>query len=326
MGITPELLRRTTAQVSGSETRPLQNDVAVSRRHVIGHLTIQEKTMQLKKGFRWAASLASLAIAVTAHAGALTTPYAVSTGQQQMPVEVSAGTNGDQLILFSDEVDARYKLRYDSNGAPLTTDKEALGAGFGDSIAADRVGNHVVLGTVSGLPGIYARVYNRAGAIITPQFRTDENTGGTQANAVVAMNSNGVIAAAWSSYYSTLSTQYVQIRLFNRDGTPRSGMMAVASSADQYISPTSIAIDGNNNVTVVWQQRNYATPIGFNVWMRRYNGTGAALTNAIKMNDSSDQALFPHVGTNTAGTLVATWSTYAPSTNSRVIMGQRYDS
>lgn len=282
--------------------------------------------MQIRKFAYWGFGAVYLAAALTAHAGAVTAPYVVSATGQEMPLEVSAGSNGDQIVLYrGNDSDPRFKRRYGSNGVAIAA-SEALGTAFGDAVAADRAGNHVVVGTVPGLPGIHARVYNRAGALITAQFRVDESTSGTQGNPVVTMNANGVIAVAWSNYLPSLSTQYVQIRLFNRDGTARSGTYSVASAGDQMISPTSIALDGSNNATVMWQQRNYATPTGFNVWLRRYNSVGTALTNALRANDSNDQALYPHVATNTPGAIIATWSTYSPATNSRVITGQRYDS
>lgn len=282
--------------------------------------------MRIGKWASCGAGAMLLTVVCGVQAGSVTSPYAVSTTGQEMPLEVSAGLNGDQILLYrKNDNDARFKHRYGSNGSALAAQEEALATGFGDSVAGDRAGNHVVVGTIPGLSGIHARVYDRAGNIITPQFRVDQNTAGSQVSPVVAMSTNGVIAVAWASYQPSLSTQYIQIRLFNRDGTPRSGTHNVASAGDQFISPTSITLDGGDNASLVWQQRNYATPTGLNVWLRRYGSTGSALTNAMKMNDSSEQALFPHVASNTAGALIATWSTYAPATNSRVIMGQRYD-
>lgn len=282
--------------------------------------------MQFRKWASWGVGSVCLAAALTVHAGAMTSPYAVSATGQEMPLEVAAGGNGDQIVLYrGSDSDPRFKQRYGSNGVELSSTGEALGTGFGDSVSADRVGNHVVVGTVPGLQGIYARVYNRTGALITPQFRVDGSSGGTQGNPVVAMNGNGVIAVAWSNHQPSVATQYVQIRLFNLDGTARSGIYNVASAGDQMIAPTGIALDASNNAAVVWQQRNYATPNGFNVWLRRYNGTGTALTGAMRMNDTTNQALYPHVAANSAGALIAAWSTYSPATDSRVITGQRYD-
>lgn len=270
---------------------------------------------------------ALLAGAGVVQAGALGAPFIVNGStpvDSKVPLDVTAGSGGDQAILFQDAtLGGRYVRRYDSNGVALTSVETALGP-YGEAVAVDRVGNHVVVETVPGLPGIYARIFNRAGAAIVNQYRLDTNTGGQQSGPVVAMNGDGVFAVTWTSYYSSTSTQYVQTRLFNPNGTARSAMLNVASATNTFIAPTGISVDGTGNAAIVWQQRDFSTPIGMSVWLRRYNSVGSALSSATQMNMGTDQAIYPHVSTNTEGALVATWSKYSAATDSRVIMAQRY--
>ncbi len=262
-----------------------------------------------------------------AHAGAVSAPYLIHDGSpiQLIAKDSAAGANGDHAILLQlSGSEQRYSARYRSDGSKIGGILWSNGDS-GDAIAADRSGNTVVAGTVPGLTGIYARVYNRAGTVITPQFRVDAATSsGTPTLAVVGMNADGIFAVAWTRIVGTMTN--VEYRMFNRDGTPRSAVLTLSSVAHPINSPTGIAIDKAGNAAVVWQQRDFSAPNGTNIWLRRYNSVGTALGGAIKVSDSNSLPIFAHVASNPAGQLVVSWSHFDAATSNRWIMFQRYTS
>jgi hypothetical protein len=275
--------------------------------------------------------VASIAACATAHvqAGPLTGAFLINDGAtagERVPLEIAAGDNGDHAVLLRNSAnESRFTARYRSDGSLIGNGLGSIG-NSGDAIAVDRVGNTAVVGLITGTPGLYARVYNRTGALITPQFRVDSGATGTLGYPVVAMNGDGLIAVTWSNYVASNSTKYVHYRMFNPNGTARSGVLTVASLVqNQLIEANGIAIDRLGNASVAYIQRNFSTPIGINVWMRRFNSVGTAIGSTVRVNDVADQALFPHIATNPDGNLVVSWSQYTSGANSRVIMAQRYN-
>jgi hypothetical protein len=263
------------------------------------------------------------------HAAALTGAFFVNDGAtagERSSLEIAAGDNGDHAILLRNNAnDSRFSARYRSDGSLIGNAVGAIG-NSGDSIAVDRLGNTVVVGLIPNTPGVYARVYNRSGALITPQFRVDSATAGTLAYPVVAMNGDGLIAVTWSNYVASNTTKYVHYRMFNRNGTARTPVMTIASMyQNQLIEANGIAIDRAGNASIAFIMRDFSTPIGINVWMRRFNNVGTSIGSTVRVNDASAQALFPHIATNPDGNLVVSWSQFTSGATSRVIVAQRYN-
>ncbi len=263
------------------------------------------------------------------HAGPLGSAFLINDGAtagERFPLEIAAGDNGDHALLLRNGAnESRFTARYRSDGSLIGNALGSVG-NSGDSIAVDRLGNTAVVGLISGTPGVYARVYNRSGALITPQFRVDSGAAGTLGYPVVAMNGDGLIAVTWSNYVASNSTKYVHYRMFNRNGTARTGVLTVASlQQNQLIEANGIAIDRLGNASVAFIMRDFSTPIGINVWLRRFNNVGTSIGSTVRVNDASAQALFPHIATNPDGNLVVSWSQFTSGATSRVIMAQRYN-
>lgn len=282
--------------------------------------------MLLNHAVRGVCAIALMAVAGLAQGGSLGSPFLVSGTSPvagRWPLDVTAGAGGDvALLYFDDAINGRFTRRYDSQGVGYTASDVAIGAS-GESVAVDRIGNHIVVGTLTGSPGIHARVFNRAGSLVVSQFRVDTNVSGTQSVPTVAANGDGTFVVVWTSNFGAASQQ-IQARQFNINGTPRSAMFTVASDSNTFIGGAHAAVDGSGNAFVVWQQRNFATPTGFSVWSRRFNSIGGALSSALRMDGVDGQALYPHVAMNPEGSSVmATWSSL--NGNNREIIGQRFD-
>jgi serine protease len=261
-------------------------------------------------------------------AGPLTDAFLINNGAtmgERRPLEIAAGDNGDHAILLRNNAnESRFTARYRSDGSLIGNALGSTGS-YGDSIAVDRVGNTAVVGLIPGTPGVYARVYNRSGALITPQFRVDSGAAGTLAYPVVAMNGDGLIAVTWSNYVGSNLTKYVHYRMFNRNGTARTGVLTVASLYNnQIIEANGIAIDRLGNASVAFVQRDFSSPIGINVWLRRFNSTGTSIGSTVRVNDAAAQGLFPHIAASPEGQFAISWSQYTSGATSRVIMAQRY--
>jgi hypothetical protein len=264
------------------------------------------------------------AVAGSAQAGPLGAPFLVngsSPNASRNLLDVTTGEGGDAGLLYLDNaLQGRYIRRYDSQGTGYVPAEGTMGPS-GEAIAIDRVGNQILVGLGTGSVGVYARVLNKAGVLVVPAFRVDTNLSGTQFLPTVAANGDGTFAVMWGTTFSS-SSSAMQARLYNLNGTARSGMLTVATASHTMIGGAHAALDAAGNATVVWQQRNFATPIGFSAWTRKYNSVGGSLLSAVRLDDVDGQALVPHVAVRPDGSAgVVVWSDLNGS--SRVIKGQR---
>lgn len=261
-------------------------------------------------------------------AGALGSAFKINDGAvsgERSVVDTAAAFNGDQVVMlrnFSNE--SRWTAHYRSDGSLIGGAFGAVG-NSGDAIATDRAGNKAVVGLISGTPGVYARVYDRSGALITPQFRVDGGAAGTLGYPLVGMNADGLIAVTWSNFQSSTGSKSVHYRMFNRNGTARTGVLTVATLQNPILEANSVVVDRLGNASVAYIQRDFSTPIGINVWLRRYTSTGAAIGSTQRVSDASEQSLLPRIAINPDGQMVITWSQFASGASSRRIMAQRFN-
>jgi len=185
------------------------------------------------------------------------------------------------------------------------------GRGGIQSVAADSDGNYVVVwqgsdGDGNGT-GVFARLFDVNGNPIDDDFRVNDASYGDQYGQAVARADSGQFAVAWTNYGN--GNGNVTVRVFNADGTPRTGDVTVAagsSSTRNWVS--SIAMDADGDFVVVYGRavtKGFATTRYWNA--QRYNASGVAQGNAIKVATPKLGDGTATVAMSDAGNFVVVW-------------------
>lgn len=194
----------------------------------------------------WLTGLAVMLAMVSGTAGAavLGNPYALRGYEWGNDwIRYADGGNGSLLVATNrSDLETATISRYGSDGQLLGSHSMPS---QGNAIASNRVGNYVVANVTA--QGVYATVFNRNGVAIVARFQASTRGGFVR----VAMNESGMfvltyLASAPQPNGSTNSLVYA--RVFNRDGTPRTGELLI-SNGDFSVAAnsTALAMDGYGN-------------------------------------------------------------------------------
>ena len=124
---------------------------------------------------------------------------------------VAMNSAGEFVVAWSGFLPPSYEgvfaRRYDEFASPLGNEfpvTAATSANRSDpQVASDHAGNFIVTWTADNGDGdgaaVGARLYDRSGTPITPEFTVNETTAGSQYSAHVALNDAGTFAVAWDS-------------------------------------------------------------------------------------------------------------------------------
>lgn len=176
-----------------------------------------------------------------------------------------------------------------------------LGSASGSAVAADELGNFVVVWAGSGIgdgDGIYGRRYGNDGSSGSV-FLVNVITAGAQLNPAIAMNEDGVFAVAWETPDADGSG--IALRWFAANGSSLGNESFVAESpAGNQVAP-SLSMDVDGLLTVVWQSED--SVIG-----RQYLADGVPLTGEFQIasNASGGSAT---VAVGVMGEFVVAWGT-----------------
>jgi cyclophilin family peptidyl-prolyl cis-trans isomerase len=201
-----------------------------------------------------------------------------------------------------------------------TTRGSAAAVGMSDT-------NHVVVYTGSGAQdndGVFARVFDAAGAALGAAFQVNNTREGEQNSAAVAVHSDGTFVVAWEGR-GVGDKHGIFFRRYSATGTALGEETLVnTTTGGKQIAPT-IAMASDGSFAIAWSGVGTGDVSG--VFLRRFSATGVAAANEVRINTTttSDQAM-PDIAIDDDGNLVAAWASRNQDASDWGIYAQRYDS
>lgn len=181
-------------------------------------------------------------------------------------------------------------------------------------IASAADGRFVVVwqseGQDGSLTGIYARRFGADGAALGPEFRVNSTTTNRQSRPAVAMSPDGRFAVAWDSEIATGLA--VMLRVYAADGTPVGPEIRVDDGRHVVQPQVDLAMDGDGNVALVWQERVPLTGLGLfdqrAIRLRRF-AAGSLDAGRVQLvhADRLNVLRFPRIAMNADGRTVVAW-------------------
>jgi hypothetical protein len=174
-----------------------------------------------------------------------------------------------RMLLSLSAVGAEFKLN------TFTTGTQALPA-----IAMDGDGDFVVAWQSNGqdpggTTGVFAQRYNSAGVAQGAEFHVNTFTPSTQAQAAVAMDTDGDFVIAWnSSGQDSASSVGVYAQRYNNLGVAQGGEFRVNTftTGDQFV--TGLAMNASGDFVIAWQSNDQEGAGNAGNYAQRYNSSG----------------------------------------------------
>jgi S-layer homology domain len=250
-----------------------------------------------------------------------------STSYADSP-QVDSDDSGNFVIVWTatgttDEVAARV---FNSHGAPVTGEfvVNAYTTDTQDAGGVAMYGGGFVVswgGEGAGGPGIFARIFDAAGAPLGGDFKVNEGfllTAVSQSD--VAMDAIGSFVVVWPGFVAP-SSEGIFARRYNPAGFPLSGDLPVSEAANDSQGGAHVKSDHAGNFIVAWTHQA-GDGDGSGIVARRYNRFGQPVTPAFVVNEGTDDDQYhANVALNDAGDFVVTWS--SPDDSYYGVFGRR---
>lgn len=182
---------------------------------------------------------------------------------------------------------------FDSQWSPLTGDLTANSYTIGDqqapAIAQTSAGGFIIVWRGDGPDddsggGIYARLFNSAGAPLAGQFPVNEYTFAAQ-HSPAAARSGEKCAVAWYSVSQDGASGGIAGQLFDAAGGPTVGEFIVNGVTENNQKDPALA-GGETGFAAVWVSNNQDGD-GWGVFFRRFDTSGQALCADIQVNSTT---------------------------------------
>jgi hypothetical protein len=199
---------------------------------------------------------------------------------------------------------------------------------FGSSIAADALGNFVVVWQSSSqdgsLTGIFGQRYASSGAPLGPEFRVNTYTTSNQFGPAVASDASGNLVVVWVSQLQDGSAFGIFGQRFAASGAPIGAEFRINTYTTGDQSGPEMDADGAGNFVVVWQSAAQDGS-GLGVFGQRFAASGATAGAEFGVNtntalDQSRQA----IGLDASGNFVVVWQSAGQDGAGNGVFGQRY--
>jgi hypothetical protein len=243
-----------------------------------------------------------------------------TTSNQQLP-SVAMDADGDFVVAWQsngqdgngNEIWAR---RFAATGAPAAgefhVNTTTTSAQLAPAVAMDDAGNFVIAwhsqnGTVASYD-IYAARYSAAGSVLQSEFAVNVYTTASQANASVAMDTDGDFVIAWQSFGQDSTLNAVVALRFNQSGAPQGEEILVNEVTTGSQRVPSVGMDSVGNFVITWES-DLQDGSNYGIYARRYSAAGTALAGEFKVNTTTtDQQRVPQVAVDVDGDFVITWA------------------
>jgi hypothetical protein len=242
------------------------------------------------------------------------------TGDQNQPA-VAMDSAGNFIVVWAgagaDDTDGVWARIFDRFGNPLgdqfRVNQYRANAQYSPKVAVDAVGNFVVTWSSYGQDGdkdgVYARLYNAFGQARSDEFRVNTTTANYQRLSDVAMDDAGNFVVVWMSYGQDGSGYAVMGRVFNANGSARTGELRINQyTTNDQIDPR-VAMDPSGNFVVTWSSFGQDGS-GYGVFARLYSPDGTAKGNEFRVNQTTLHWQYrPDVAMDRSGNFTIVWMT-----------------
>ncbi len=225
-----------------------------------------------------------------------------------------------------------FARRFDPNGQPLgsefrvntnTNDKQLY-----PGVAMNNDGSFIIVWESMNIPeqgkkGICGQLYDSTGAKFGPEFVINEQASDSR-YPDVATDQMGNFAVVWLRDKSSNS---IIARLYNADGTAKTGPFEVSTIKFSSIAQPSIAMNRTGHFVVAWDGDLKLARLD-DIHARRYKPDGTAIGEQFVVNTTlAGPQQNPKVAMNNRGRFLIVWDIKIdPDINERDIFAQRYDS
>ncbi|MES0884903.1 VCBS domain-containing protein [Roseibium sp. SCP14] len=186
--------------------------------------------------------------------------------------------------------------------------------------------------------GVFLKIFNADGTAAGSETQVNQTTlnnqetEGWNAETITTLDDGGFVVS-WASYDGNVASERwdAYMRIFNADGTARTGEMQVNTAAtntdndQRYVSVG--ALQGTNaGFVVTWSDPNATDGSGWGVFARVYDKDGDAVGNDFQVNTYSHNAQqYSKVEALSDGSFVIVWQSYGLDGSNYTISGQRFD-
>ncbi|RMF62990.1 MAG: hypothetical protein D6742_18730 [Cyanobacteria bacterium J069] len=245
------------------------------------------------------------------------------SSNQFLPV-IGADKDGNFIVAWEDYVNSSvvYARRFQRDGTPLGDRLLLAQEATLPAIAIGPNGDIAIAKTLQNERTYSADIsvsrFNASGDR-RPAFFAVERPG-VQSSAAIATRPDGSYVVAWVSQGQDGSGSGVYARLFNADGSPsRSEFLVNVTTQRNQIDP-AIAVDSSGNFVITWSSVAQDDS-GFNVYARRFNAAGTALSAEIPVNQTTaGYQNSAAVRMDAAGNFVVVWNC-----ETKGIVARRFD-
>lgn len=160
------------------------------------------------------------------------------------------------------------------------------------------------------------------------EFRVNFVASGGQYTPKIAMDHAGDFVVVWQGFdVSDHSFNDIYARRYNSAGVAQGTEFQVNTYFTQFSneSSPSVAMDATGNFVVTWE--SYRPGFATDIYARRYNAAGTALTGEFKVNTyTTGNQETPSTAMDSAGDFVISWTSFGQNASSWDVYAQRYNS
>jgi hypothetical protein len=209
----------------------------------------------------------------------------------------------------------------------------------GDFVVAWQSGSQTLNGPDGSLYGIYAQRYDKNGIAQGSEFKVNSFTNSNQINPAIAMDNDGDFVITWASFNQGGSSFDVFGQRYNSSGVAQGLEFQVNTFGTGNQNLPAVVMDRDGDFVVTWTSTNQDGDANFqaNIYAKRYDKNGTALTGEIRVNTfTTDAQRSSSIAMDSNGNYVITWHSGATQFSppgsigqdgsNYGIYGQRYNS
>ncbi len=177
------------------------------------------------------------------------------------------------------------------------------------------------------MTGVYARRFNINGTPLENEFLVNTYTTGEQFHPKAVYDTLGNFIIIWTGKEYTTNNKDVFAKKYDTNRNVLIGETVMNSDkTTSYQTQPCLAIDGNNNIYIAWQNTeppDYAT---VDWYVRKFNSSFAPLTSSIRANTyTTNHQQFGDIAVNSSGQAVVVWHSIDQDGDNFGVYGQRFN-
>ncbi len=228
----------------------------------------------------------------------------------------------DRRLLSVASLGDAFTANTETSGDQLT-----FGQARAASVANDEDGNFVAVwsGESSESDGfdVFGQLFDSTGSPVGDEFQVNVATTSEQIFPAVAMDDDGDFVVTWSSLWQDSSLYGVYARCYDASGTAQGSEFRVNTTTDNNQNFSAVAMDADGDFTIAWTSTDQdGDKTG--IYARRYSADGAATTEEIAVNTTTDgNQRYPVIGSDSVGGTIVVWTSEGQDGSSGGIFAQR---